>query len=154
MAGRIEARLKELGVTLPEPAAPVATYVPTVAAGGLLYVSGQISQGPDGPIRGRLGDTMQVAEGAEAAKRCAISLLAQVRAACGGDLDRLVRAVKLTGFVNSAPGFTDQPKVVNGCSDFLAAVLGDAGRHARSAVGVAALPLGVAVEVEGIFDIE
>ncbi len=150
----IEAKLKELGVELPDAPAPAANYVPSVKAGGLLYVSGQISAGPGGPIRGRLGETMDVAEGAEAARRCAISLLAQVKAACGGDLDRLVRAVKLTGFVNSTPDFTDQPKVVNGASDFLVAALGDAGRHSRSAVGVAALPLGVAVEIEGIFEIK
>lgn len=154
MAGRIEARLAELGATLPNAPAPAANYVPFVAAGGLLYVSGQISSGPGGPIRGRLGEDMDVAAGAEAAKACALSLLAQVRAAGGGDLDRLERVVKLTGFVCSAPGFTDQPKVVNGASDFLVAVLGDAGRHARSAVGVSALPLGVAVEIEGIFQLK
>lgn len=154
MAGRIEARLAELGATLPNAPAPAANYVPFVAAGGLLYVSGQISSGPGGPIRGRLGEDVDVAAGAEAAKACALSLLAQVRAAGGGDLDRLERVVKLTGFVCSAPGFTDQPKVVNGASDFLVAVLGDAGRHARSAVGVSALPLGVAVEIEGIFQLK
>ncbi|MCR8724865.1 RidA family protein [Frigidibacter sp. ROC022] len=154
MAGRIEARLAELGVSLPDAAAPVANYVPAVEAGGLLYISGQVSRGPEGPITGRLGDQVSVEAGAAAAKTCAVQLLAQVRAACGGDLDRLKRVVKLTGFVNSSPDFTDQPKVVNGASDFMVEVLGDAGRHARSAVGVAALPLGVAVEIEGIFEIE
>jgi enamine deaminase RidA (YjgF/YER057c/UK114 family) len=149
----IEARLAELGVTLPDAPAPAANYVPFVAVGGLLHVSGQISQGPDGFIKGRLGADMTLEQGAEAAKRCAISLLAQVRRACDGDLSRLVRVVKLTGFVNSTADFTDQPKVINGASDFLVAALGDAGRHARSAVSAASLPFGVAVEIEGIFQI-
>jgi enamine deaminase RidA (YjgF/YER057c/UK114 family) len=153
MPNAIERRLKDLGVTLPDAPAPAANYVPHVTAGDILYVSGQISQDEGGPIRGRLGEGMGIEDGAAAARACAISLLAQVRAACGGDLGRLVRVVKLTGFVNSAPGFTDQPKVINGASDFLVEALGDAGRHARSAVGVAALPLGVAVEIEGIFRI-
>ena len=149
----IENRLAELGVTLPDAPAPAANYVPFVQVGDIVYVSGQVSNGPDGFIRGKLGADMDVAGGAAAAKTCAISLLAQVRAACGGDLSRLVRVVKLTGFVNSTPDFTDQPKVINGASDFLVAVLGDAGRHARSAVSAAALPLGVAVEIEGIFQV-
>ena len=153
MGGRIESRLTELGVTLPAASPPAANYVPFVALGDMLHVSGQISNGPGGLITGRLGEGMTVEDGAAAARACAISLLAQVRAACGGDLDRLVRVIKLVGFVNSTPGFTDHPKVVNGASDFLVEVLGEAGRHARSAVGVAALPLGVAVEVEGIFQI-
>ena len=152
MAGQIEARLAELGVTLPDAPAPAANYVPFVRSGSLLYVSGQISSGPNGPIRGCLGQDMEVAEGAEAARYCAISLLAQLRAGCDGDLDRLIRVVKLTGFVASAPGFTDQPLVINGASDFLVEVLGEAGRHARSAVGVVALPRGVAVEIEAIFE--
>lgn len=146
-------RLAELGVTLPDAPAPAANYVPFVQTGSTLYVSGQISNGPDGLITGKLGADMEVEEGAAAAKTCAISLLAQVKAACGGDIDRLVRVVKLTGFVNSTADFTDQPKVVNGASDFLVEALGDAGRHARSAVSAAALPLGVAVEIEGIFEI-
>jgi enamine deaminase RidA (YjgF/YER057c/UK114 family) len=150
----IEARLAELGVSLPDAPAPAANYVPFVAVGTTVYVSGQISQNADGLIKGRLGADMDVAAGAEAAKRCAISLLAQVKKACGGDLSRLVRVVKLTGFVNSTADFTDQPKVINGASDFLVAVLGDAGRHARSAVSAASLPLGVAVEIEGIFEIK
>ena len=150
----IETRLAELGVSLPDAPAPAANYVPFVVIGGTLYVSGQISQNADGLIKGRLGADMDASAGAEAAKRCAISLLAQVKKACGGDLSRLVRAVKLTGFVNSTPDFTDQPKVINGASDFLVAVLGDAGRHARSAVSAASLPLGVAVEIEGIFEIK
>ncbi len=149
----IETRLAELGVTLPDAPAPAANYVPFVVVGSLVHVSGQISQAGGALIRGRLGDGMSVEDGAAAAKTCAISLLAQVKKACGGDWTRLVRAVKLTGFVNSTPDFTDQPKVINGASDFLVAALGDAGRHARSAVSAASLPLGVAVEIEGIFEI-
>ena len=150
---QIDLRLAELGVTLPDAPAPAANYVPFVVTGSIIYVSGQISQGPDGLIKGRLGDSLTVEEGAAAARSCAISLLAQVKKACGGDFSRLVRVVKLTGFVNSTADFNDQPKVINGASDFLVAVLGDAGRHARSAVSAASLPLGVAVEIEGIFEI-
>lgn len=152
----IEDRLAELGVTLPDVgAAPKAAgnYLPHIITDGTVYVSGQISQGPDGLTLGKLGAGMDIEAGAAAAKQCAVGLLTQVKLACGGDLSRLVRVVKLTGFVNSAPDFHDQPKVINGASDFLVAALGDAGRHARSAVGVAALPLGVAVEIEGIFEI-
>ncbi|RMD95342.1 MAG: RidA family protein [Alphaproteobacteria bacterium] len=154
MSGRIESRLAELGVTLPQAPAPAANYVPFVRSGHTVYVSGQISMGPGGLITGKLGADMDVPAGAAAARICAINLLAQVRAACDGDLDRLRRVVKLTGFVNSTADFTDQPKVINGASDFLVEVLGDAGRHARSAVSAAALPLGVAVEIEGIFEID
>jgi len=150
----IESNLAQLGVTLPDAPAPAANYVPFVQVGDILYVSGQISNGPDGFITGKLGDTMSVEDGAAAAKSCAISLLAQVKAACGGDIERLVRVIKLTGFVNSTADFTDQPKVINGASDFMVAALGDAGRHSRSAVSAAALPLGVAVEIEGIFQIK
>lgn len=149
----IDARLAELGITLPDAPPPAANYVPFVTIGTMVYVSGQISQDEGGLIKGRLGDGMSVEEGAAAARRCGISILAQVKRACGGDLNRVVRAVKLTGFVNSSPDFTDQPKVINGCSDLLVAVLGDAGRHARSAVSAPALPLGVAVEIEAIFEI-
>jgi enamine deaminase RidA (YjgF/YER057c/UK114 family) len=149
----IEARLADLGLALPAAPAPAANYVPFVVAGSLVHVSGQISQGPGGLIRGRLGADMDVEAGAAAARTCALSLLAQVRAACAGDLSRVVRAVKLVGFVNSTPDFTDQPKVINGASDLLVAVMGDAGRHARSAVSAVSLPLGVAVEIEGIFEI-
>ncbi len=154
MAGKIDARLAELGIALPDAPAPAANYVPFVQAGDLIFVSGQISQSSEGLIKGKLGDTMDVAEGAEAARRCGISLLAQARAACGGDLDRIVRVVKLTGFVNSTPDFTDQPKVINGCSDLMVEVLGDAGRHARAAVSAPALPLGVAVEIEAVFQVK
>lgn len=149
-----ETKLAEMGVSLPDAPAPAANYVPYVLVGDTLYVSGQISNGPDGFITGKLGADMDVAAGAEAAKSCAIALLAQVKAACGGDLDRLVRVIKLTGFVNSTADFEDQPKVVNGASDFMAEALGEAGRHSRSAVSAASLPFGVAVEVEGIFQIK
>ena len=149
----IEAKLAELGVTLPDAPAPAANYVPFVIAGDMVYVSGQISNGPDGMIKGKLGADMAPEDGAAAAKTCAISLLAQLKAACGGDIDRLVRVVKLVGFVNSTPEFGDQPKVINGASDFLVEVLGDKGRHARSAVSAASLPFGVAVEIEAVFQI-
>ena len=145
----IDARLTELGITLPDAPAPAANYVPYVQSGDLLFVSGQIAAGPDGLIRGRLGDGMDVAQGAQAARACGLSLLAQARAAAGS-LDRIARVVKLTGFVASTPDFTDQPEVINGCSDLMVEVFGDAGRHARSAVGVASLPQGVAVEVEAV----
>lgn len=154
MPGPIETRLAELGVTLPDAPAPAANYVPFVQVGDTLYVSGQISNDGGTLITGKLGDTLEVETGAKAAKTCAIALLAQVKMACGGDIERLQRVVKLTGFVNSTPDFTDQPKVINGASDFLVEALGDAGRHARSAVSAAALPLGVAVEIEGIFQIK
>jgi len=149
-----EAKLKELGVTLPDAPAPAANYVPYVVAGDMVYVSGQVSADETGLITGRLGADMDVEAGAAAAKRCAISLLAQVKAACGGDLDRLVRVVKLGAFVNSTDDFTQQPMVVNGASDFLVAALGDAGRHARSAVSAPSLPLGVAVEIDAVFQIK
>lgn len=153
MAGRIETRLAELGITLPDAPAPAANYVPFVRTGALVFVSGQISQGPEGLITGRLGDGMDVAAGAAAARRCGLSLIAQVKAALGGDLDRVQRVVKLTGFVNSTPEFCDQPKVINGCSDLMVEVFGERGRHARAAVSAAALPLGVAVEIEAIFEV-
>lgn len=149
----IEAKLADLGITLPDAPAPAANYVPAVQVGDIVYISGQISNDENGLIVGRLGDTMDVDQGAAAAKRCAINLLAQVRAACDGDLERLVQVVKLTAFVNSTADFAQQPQVVNGCSDFLVEVLGDKGRHARSAVSAASLPFGVAVEIEGIFQI-
>jgi len=150
----IEARLAELGISLPNAPAPAANYVPFVVQGNTVYVSGQISNDANGFIKGKLGDDMDTAAGAAAAKSCAISLLAQLKAACGGDIDRLVRVVKLTAFVNSTSDFIEQPQVVNGASDFLVEALGDAGRHARSAVSAPSLPLGVAVEIEGIFEIK
>lgn len=149
----IDARLADLGLTLPEAPAPAANYVPFVTVGNLVHVSGQISQNEAGLIKGKLGADLSVEQGADAARRCALSILAQVKRACDGDLSRVVRAVKLVGFVNSTADFTDQPKVINGASDLMVALLGDAGRHARSAVSAASLPLGVAVEIEAIFEI-
>lgn len=149
----IDARLKDLGIELPTPAAPVANFLPFVRTGDLLFVSGQVPMGPKGlEYVGKLGAGADVAFGRAAARLCAINLIAQVKAAIG-DLDALVRVVKLTGFVNSTLDFGDQPKVVNGASDLMVEVFGDRGRHSRSAVGVASLPFGVAVEVEGIFEI-
>lgn len=153
MAGSIDARLAELGIEIPDLLAPAANYVPSVKTGNLVFISGQISGTPGNLTLGKLGDNRSIEEGAAAARICGINLIAQMKTACGGDLDRVARIVKLTGFVNSAPDFTDHPKVVNGCSDLLVEVFGDKGRHARSAVGVAALPLGVAVEVEAIIEI-
>jgi enamine deaminase RidA (YjgF/YER057c/UK114 family) len=146
----IDNRLAELGITLPKPAAPVASYVPAVESAGHLHISGQISVAEDGNlILGRLGEDMNLERGIEAARRCGIMLLAQIQAALGS-LDRVERIVKLGAFVNSAPNFTDQPKVANGASELMQEVFGEAGRHARSAVGVAVLPLGVAVEIDAI----
>src|SRR3982750_4030155 len=146
----IDQRLSELGITLPQPAAPVASYVPAVEQGGLLHISGQISFAEDGNlILGRLGEDMNLERGIEAARRCGVMLLAQINTALGS-LDRVERIIKLGVFVNSAPSFPDQPKVANGASELMQQVFGDAGRHARSAVGVAVLPLGVAVEVDAI----
>ncbi|MGB0798153.1 MAG: RidA family protein [Planktomarina sp.] len=154
MAGTFETKLGEMGVTLPAAPAPAANYVPYVQVGDMVYVSGQISQDENGFITGKLGDNMSVDDGARAARTCAIALLSQVKAACDGDLDRLVRVVKLSGFVNSTQDFVDQPKVINGASDFLGEALGDAGKHARAAVSSPSLPLGVAVEIEGVFQIK
>ena len=149
----IEARLASLGITLPQPAAPAANYVPFVESRGMLYISGQIPVGPNGvDYVGKLGEEFGVEEGRAAARLCAINILAQARAALG-DLDRVARIVKLTGFVNGTPAFTDQPKVVNGASDFMVETFDEKGRHARSAVGVGGLPFGVAVEVEAIIEI-
>jgi enamine deaminase RidA (YjgF/YER057c/UK114 family) len=148
-----EQRLAALGILLPTAAAPAANYVPAVAIDGLLHISGQIPfDEAGGLIRGRLGETMDVAAGAAAARRCAIGLIAQMHAALG-DLSRVRRVVKLGVFVSSTPDFTDQPEVGNGASDLMVAVFGDAGRHARSAVGVAVLPRGVAVEIDAIIAI-
>ena len=154
MSKNFEKKLADLGVTLPDAPAPAANYVPYVTIGSTVYVSGQISMADGALITGKIGADLTTEEGAAAARSCAISLLAQVKKACGGDLDKLVRVVKLTGFVNSTPDYADQPKVVNGASDFLVEALGYAGRHARSAVSAGALPLNVAVEIEGIFEIE
>ena len=154
MAGKIEARLAELGIRLPEAAAPAANYVPWAVTGNLIFVAGQITLA-DGMLKhqGKLGAEISVEEGYQAARLCAINIVSQLRAACGGDLDKVARVVKLVGFVNSTPDFTDQPKVVNGASDLMVEVFGDAGRHARSAVSAGSLPLGVAVEVEAIVEL-
>jgi enamine deaminase RidA (YjgF/YER057c/UK114 family) len=152
-SGKIEAKLTALGLGLPPAPAPVANYVPTHTVGNLLFISGQISRDGAGKILGgKLGAGLSVEQGREAARICALNLLAQARAALGS-LDRIGRIVKLTGFVNAAPGFTDHPAVMNGCSDLLVEVLGEKGRHTRSAVGVSGLPLDAAVEVEAIIEI-
>ena len=145
----IDARLAELGITLPAAAAPVAAYVPVVEAGGLAYVSGQVSFVDGQLFKGRLGEDVSLEQGIEAAQGCALMILAQLKAALGS-LDRVERVVKLGAFINSSADFTDQPKVANGASELMVAVFGAAGKHARSAVGVPSLPLGVAVEVDAI----
>jgi len=150
----IETRLSELGVTIPQPPAPVAAYVGHVVHDGIVTVSGQLPL-VDGTLSqtGLLGGNVSVEEGAAAARICAINILAQMKVACEGDLDRIIRCIRLGGFVASTPGFTDHPKVINGASEFIGEALGDKGLHARAAVGVAALPLNASVEVEAIFAI-
>ncbi len=150
----IDARLADLGITLPEPVAPVANYVPFVQSGNTVHISGQISIGADGLVAARVGADMDLASAQAAARLCGINLIAQFKAACDGDLSRLRRVVKLGGFVNADPSFTDIPKVINGASDLMVEVFGDLGRHARSAVGVAVLPLGAAVEVDAVIEVE
>jgi enamine deaminase RidA (YjgF/YER057c/UK114 family) len=145
----VEAKLAELGLTLPQPAAPVAAYVPVVVAGGLAHVSGQVSMKDGALIKGRLGEDLGLDEGIAAAQACGLMIVAQLKAALG-DLSRVERIVKLGAFVNSTADFTDQPKVANGASELMQALFGEAGRHARSAVGVPTLPLGVAVEIDAI----
>jgi enamine deaminase RidA (YjgF/YER057c/UK114 family) len=149
-----EQRLEELGIRLPDPATPLAAYVPTVRTGNLVYVSGQVPMVDGKPLHlGRLGADLALEQGVEAAERCAINILAALKGELG-ELSRIRRIVKLTGFVASAPDFNDQPKVVNGASELFVKVFGDAGKHARSAIGMAALPLGVPVEVEAIVEVE
>ena len=145
----VEAKLAELGLTLPQPAAPVAAYVPVVVSGGLAHVSGQVSMKDGALIKGRLGEDLGLDEGVAAAQACGLMIVAQLKQALG-DLSRVERIVKLGCFVNSAADFTDQPKVANGASELMQALFGDAGRHARSAVGVPTLPLGVAVEIDAV----
>ncbi|MGN6570302.1 MAG: RidA family protein [Pseudolabrys sp.] len=154
MAGSVEQKLASLGITLPTPAAPVANYVAFVRSGNLLTVSGQLCFGADGKLvaKGQLGGAVSMEDGVKAARACAINLIAQVKAAVG-DLDKVVRVVRLGGFINSAPGYGDGPKVMNGASDLMVEAFGDKGRHARSTVGVAALPAEAAVEVEGTFEV-
>jgi enamine deaminase RidA (YjgF/YER057c/UK114 family) len=153
MSGTIDKKLEELGIVLPTPAAPLANYVGFVRSGRLLFVSGQLCLA-DGILvaKGKLGPQVTIEQGTAAARACAINLLAQVQAALG-DLDKVVRVVRLGGFINSAPDFLDGPKVMNGASDLMVAVFGDKGRHARSTVGVAVLPADAAVEVEGTFEV-
>ncbi len=151
---RIDRRLAELGLEIPQPVAPVANYVPYVKSGAFLYISGQVSNGPDGLIKGKLGADLSLDQGSQAAKACAVNLIAQMRAACDGDLDRVRRIVKLVGFVNCTPDFVDHPKVINGASDLMVAVFGDRGRHARSAVGMASLPGDMVVEIEMVVEVE
>ena len=154
MAGTAEKKLAELGIVLPTPATPVANYIPFVRVGALLFVSGQICLDASGKLvaKGKLGDGVSVEDGQKAARACAINVLAQVKAALG-DLDKVKQVARLGGFINSSPSFLEGPKVMNGASDLMVAVLGDKGRHARTTVGVAVLPADAAVEVEGIFEI-
>lgn len=154
MAGQITTRLAELGIELPEPSAPAANYVPYVLSGNLIFVSGQVTVW-NGELRfiGKVGADLSLEDGIEAARLCALNLIAQARDAAGGDLDRIKRVVKLGGFVNAGPDFTDHPKVINGASDLMVEVFGEAGKHARFAVGAGSLPLGVAVEIDGVFEL-
>ncbi len=153
MAGKVETALADLGITLPEAPAPAANYVPSVRTGNLLYVSGQISRVPGGEeVLGTLGAGLGVAEGRRAAELCALAILAQAKAALG-DLDRIVRLVRLNGFVQSTAEFKDHPQVINGASDLMAKVLGEAGRHSRCALGVISLPFGVAVEIDAVIEV-
>ena len=155
MAGTVDARLREKGIEIPEAAAPVANYVGHVVTGNLCFVSGQVTI-DKGQFKhqGKLGAEISLDEGYRAARLCAINIVSQLKAACGGDLDKVRRVVKLTGFVNSTPDFTDQPKVVNGASDLMIEVFGDAGRHSRAAVSAGSLPVGVAVEVEAVAELD
>ncbi|PDT07534.1 MULTISPECIES: RidA family protein [unclassified Rhizobium] len=154
MSDEIAARLTEMGITLPEAAAPAANYVPYVISGNLLYISGQLPlEGGKIAVAGHLGKTVDVARGQRGAELCAINILAQAKAALGGDLGRIRRVIKLNGFVASAPDFVEQHLVINGASNLIAGVLGEAGKHARAAVGMAALPLNAAVEIDAIMEI-
>ena len=155
MALSIEARLSELGITLPPPGAPGGNYVPYVIVGNLVFMAGQVArEAGKMTYTGKVGRDLTVEKGAESARLCAVNMLAQLKDACGGDLDRVERCVRLGGFVNSPPDFFDHPKVVNGASDLMVEVFGQRGQHARTAVGVSALPLDSAVEVEGIFQLK
>jgi enamine deaminase RidA (YjgF/YER057c/UK114 family) len=153
MAGKIDARLKELGITLPDALAPAANYVPYTVSGNLVFVSGQVPKIGDEMITGKLGADADTETGLKAARYCALNVIAQVRAACDGDLDRVTRCLKVGGFVNGTADFTDAPKIINGASDVFVDVFGDAGRHARFAVAAACLPFNVTVEVDAVFEI-
>ena len=155
MTGTIDARLKQLGIELPPGSAPAANYVPFVVTGKLVFIAGQISQKDGKPeFLGKLGREFGVAEGQQAARLCALSILSHLKTAAGGDLDKVVRCAKVGAFVNCVPEFSDQPKVVNGASDLLVSILGEAGKHARFAVGAPGLPFGVAVEVDAVFELK
>jgi enamine deaminase RidA (YjgF/YER057c/UK114 family) len=151
---QVEERLAGLGITLPQPNPPVANYVPFVRAGAMVHISGQVSIDAGGGIRGVVGEDVDIEAAKGAARLCGINLLAQMKAACDGDLDRVVRVVKLGGFVQAGPGFFEIPQVVNGCSDMMVAAFGDAGKHARSAVGVYRLPMNFAVEVDAVVEVK
>lgn len=154
MAGKIDARLQELGIVLPDAPAPAANYVPAARSGSLIFVAGQLPmEGGKPQFVGKLGREFQTADGQKAARLCALNIVAQLRAALGGDLDKVKRIVRVGGFVNAVPDFTDHPEVVNGASNVLVEIFGDAGKHARAAVGVGSLPRGVAVEVEAVAEV-
>ena len=153
MSTTIDARLKQLGIVLPVAPMPAANYVPYVLVGNMLFVAGQVSQNKNGFVVGKLGLNFSLEEGYEAAKLCGIALISQLKSACDDDLNRVKRVIRLGGFVNSTSEFTDHPKVINGASDLMVAVFGDAGKHSRAAVGSSSLPFGVAVEIDGIFEL-
>ena len=154
MTGNIDARLAELGITIPEPRTPRANYIPFVQTGNLVFISGQVSQADDGLIAGKGGGDLDVETGQLAARACGLNLLGQLKVACEGDLDRVSRVVKLGGFVNAPPNFLAPPAVLNGASDLMVEIFGESGRHARFAIATASLPQGAAVEVDGIFEIK
>jgi enamine deaminase RidA (YjgF/YER057c/UK114 family) len=150
---QVEERLTAAGITLPQPVAPVANYVPFVRVGNLVHISGQVSIDASGGVKGVVGEDVDMDTARAAARMCGVNLVAQMRAACDGDLDRIVRVVKLGGFVQAGPGFFEIPQVVNGCSDVMVLAFGDAGKHARSAVGVYRLPMNFAVEVDAVVEV-
>ncbi|WP_372884839.1 RidA family protein [Shimia sp.] len=154
MTGKIDARLAELGITLPTPPVPVASYLPFVISGNQVTIAGQVTLA-DGVVKyaGRLGDTLSVEEGEAAARLCALNVLAQLKVACGGNLDRVTQVIRLNAFFNATPDFLDHPRVMNAASDLMAELFGDSGRHTRVGVGVSSLPLGVPVELDGVFEI-
>lgn len=154
MAGKIDARVAELGIEIPAPRTPSANYIPFVQTGNLIFVSGQVSMAADGLIAGKVGDDVDIETAQKGARACGLNLLGQLKVACGGDLDRVKRVVKLGGFVNATTDFIHPPTVMNGASDLMVEIFGEAGRHARFAVATASLPQGAAVEVDGIFEVE